>query len=194
MNDESQSDDELQAHFGPHGPVASASDWLAAILEARDYALAWTMMSPDLRLVRAQAWLWNNREFFERAAETLDEQAAMLAEVPSQHPYWEEFAEIELSMFLEGFPADEYENVGIASRPRPLAPGLELVLFIPMADAEALEGARRREGGGVIVGGDDEGTPVNTFAQIAVSHDGQQWWVAGHHGETLPEPGWPPTL
>lgn len=194
MNDQAQTPEELAAHYGPDGPVAAASDWLAAVLADGDYAAAWALMSDDLRLARAQAWLWNNREFFQRAAEDLDEQADMLAAVPSEHPYWDEFAEIETGTFIEAFPLDEYANVGISSKPRPLAPGLELVLYIPMSEAQAVEGATPLDGGGVIVGGTEDGMPMKTFAQIVVEHDGDRWIVASHNGEQMPQPGWPPVL
>lgn len=194
MNDQEQTPEELAVHYGPDGPVAAASNWLDAVLHVGDYALAWSLMAESLRLARAQAWLWNNRELFERAAEDLDEQSRMLAAVPSEHPYWDEFAEIELGTFAEAYPSDQYANVGISSKPRPLAPGLELVLFIPMSAAQALEGATPLDGGGVIVGGTEGGMPVRTFAQIAVEHDGARWTVASHNGEQMPQLGWPPVL
>lgn len=194
MNDQAQTPAELAAHYGPDGPVAAASDWLDAVVVDNDYAAAWELMTADLRLARSQAWLWNNREFFERAAEDLNEQASMLAAAPSTHAHWAEFAEIELGMFVSAFPPGDYANVGISSKPRPLSPGLELVLFIDMADAEALDGATPLDGGGIVVGGTDSGMPVTTFAQVVVAHDGHKWAVASHNGEQIPEPGWPPVL
>ena len=196
MSDESfQTPEEMDAHYGPAGPVAAALVWMNAILTAGDYADAWAHMTDELRLVRSQAWLWNNRKFFGREAETLDQQATTLAAVPSSHPYWKEFAEIELRSFQSAWPPGDYAHVGVASRPRPLAPGLELVLFLRMEAAEALGNATTVSDGVVqIAGGEDEGTAVEAFAQIVVEHDGTRWRVASHNGPGLPTPGWPPVF
>ena len=194
-DDSVQTPEEMAAHYGPDGPVAAALDWMNAVLTDRDYANAWAHMTDELRLARSQAWLWNNRAFFKRAAETLDEQATMLAAVPSTHPHWGKFAEIELRLFLTAWPPEDYAHIGVASRPRPLAPGLELVLFLRMEAAEALGNATTVSDGVVqIAGGEDEGTAVEAFAQIVVEHDGTRWRVASHNGPGLPTPGWPPVF
>lgn len=192
--DEQQTPEELAAHFGPEGPVTPAQRWLDLIIEQDDYASAWELMTANLRLVRAQAWLWNNKDYFSKAAEDLDTQAAMLAANPSEHPYWDEFAAIELAAFQAAYPSDLYANVGISSRPRAIAPGVEIILFIGMDDAHALSGAIPTESGGVVIDGAEGGVPVMTFAQILVEHTRDGWRVAGQAGPTIPEPGWPPTI
>lgn len=194
MPDDEQTPEELAAHYGPQGPVAAASSWLEAVALEGDYAKAWTMMTPTLRLARSQAWLWNNREEFEQASESLDEQAAMLAAEPSTHPEWHSFAELELEQMQEVWPAEDYAKVGIASRPRPLGPNLEVVLFAMMDDPGILSVSSGVSGDVLQVDWPGRAVEITPYAVLIVEHVEGRWLVAGHNHETIPVPGWPPVL
>ena len=61
------------------GPVKAAQAWIEAVQLGR-YDAAWAMTDPRLRLVRAQAWIWNNRKDADIAALDRDELARALAE------------------------------------------------------------------------------------------------------------------
>jgi len=61
MDDDRQSAEELDAHYGPKGPVAAANAWMKKVL-AGDSRSAWKRTDPTFRLVLAQSWLWANRE------------------------------------------------------------------------------------------------------------------------------------
>ena len=54
------------------------------------------MTDPRLRLVRAQAWVWNNRKDTDILACDRDDLARALAEERPDHPLWGDFAATEV--------------------------------------------------------------------------------------------------
>ncbi len=73
-DDFSQGPEELQAHYGPDGPVAAAVAWLEIVISS-DLMDVWPRTDPQLRLVLAQAWLWANRDHPDVAPYDRDEAA-----------------------------------------------------------------------------------------------------------------------
>jgi hypothetical protein len=74
-----QTPEEIAAHFA--GPVVVAWEWLEAVIRDSDFRRAWPLSDAELRLARAQAWIWNNRYERDIRGHDLDALAAALAEV-----------------------------------------------------------------------------------------------------------------
>jgi len=53
---------ELDAHFGPDGPVAAAARWIGLILTDGDLQQAWPLTDLPFRETLAWAWLDANRQ------------------------------------------------------------------------------------------------------------------------------------
>jgi len=171
----------IASHFGPDGPVAAVYAWLD-LVRADDFGSAWVLMDDNLRLCRAQAWLWNNRSHPDIAALDLDEEAKRIAAVPSTSSLWPDFAITELDQ-LNGtwphrFKAMEEGRLGAGSATRVLGPDLEVVLL--------MEGTGEVE---VF----DQPTLVPDAFPFAVRMTDHGWRVAAY-GDFVPEPGWPPEL
>jgi hypothetical protein len=58
---EEQTPEELEAHYGPEGPVEAARTWFSLVVRDRDLRAAWPKTDPNLRLVMTQGWCWANR-------------------------------------------------------------------------------------------------------------------------------------
>src|SRR3954453_8064798 len=82
------------------GPVKAAQGWIQAV-QLRRYDQAWAAPAPLLRLVRAQAWIWNNRKDTDISSVDRDELAQALAEERPSHPLWGDFAATELHQMNE---------------------------------------------------------------------------------------------
>jgi hypothetical protein len=124
-----QSQEELEAHYGPGGPVVVAQEWLRLVVCEQDLLSAWELTDPNFRLVMTQAWTWANKDhpFLDGLdAETV---AKELAEQGGAHPLWGYFEQTQLAEIDEGWDY-EPETWGAASRPRPTAPDHELVIFM----------------------------------------------------------------
>jgi hypothetical protein len=170
-----QTREELHAHFGPGGPVAAIRHFLRLIHEAQDFPAAWRMMDDNLRLCRAQAWLWDNRNSPDVAVFDLANAADAIAKIDSRHPLWGEFPATELRQLL-GVPDMTIANLGAASRPRPIDVDLELVIVM-------------RTGGEPLMF-DSETLLTDALPYLMRSTDAG--WVVAAYGDRLPEPGWPP--
>lgn len=171
----------ILSHFGSEGPVEAVYAWLELIM-AGDYAGAWALMDDNLRLCRAQAWLWNNRSLPGIVPAELDKEAARLAAVPSDSPLWSDFAVIELDQLNETwqlrFSAMEEGRVGAGSATRVLGPDLEVVLLL--------------EGSGEVEVFDEPTLVRDAFVFAARMTDGG--WRIAAYGDFIPQPGWPPEL
>lgn len=133
MTDEGheQSPEELQAHFGPAGPVQAATAWLEAVLRDRDYRAAWRLSDPLFRQWRAQEWVDANAHHPDLAGRDVQQLVDDLAELDSTSDVWEEFATIEVQQYRSSWQHVNLDTWGWASRPRPFSPDREIVLFIP---------------------------------------------------------------
>ena len=74
-------------HYGPTGPVLAFYAW-PDFIKGGDLSSAWTRMDDNLRLCRAQAWLWANRMHDDIASRNLEQEAQHLVELPSPSAFW----------------------------------------------------------------------------------------------------------
>ena len=177
MDDDFQSAEELAAHYGPEGPVVAASSWLREVLKDNLIA-AWTKTDPNLRLVLAQAFLWANRHHPAVLGYDLDEAAESLAGLTFDHDLWPEFETTQLREFHAAFDDFFSGPYGVASRPRPVGTGMEIVKFVQTPSDQPTVVTEPT----AVVG--------HTFLLRATSGG---WLMAGQGVDTPPEPGWPPT-
>jgi hypothetical protein len=175
MEDLPQSQEELDAHFGPSGPVTAAADWLYLVTSG-DLRQAWPRTDPTLRLVLAQAWLWANRSHVLVRPYDIEEAAPRLAGLTFDHELWPHFEETQVGEFAENFGDYDRSRWGAGSRPRPIPPDYEIVKFFD-TDGQVLHF--------------DEPTFIEGGIKLLVRSTPEGWVVAGF-GEEPPVPGWPP--
>lgn len=171
----------MAGHYSTTGPVKAVYGWLDCVI-ADDFAEAWQRMDDNLRLCRAQAWIWNNRTHPYFAAHDLDVDAGVLAQVPSTGPIWDDFAATELEQLLETWDdflaAYQRGHVGAASASRAIGPDLEVVIL-------------QNTGGNVVVY--DDPTLIADAFVFTVRLIESDWKVAAYT-DYVPTPGWPPEL
>jgi hypothetical protein len=176
-DDEWQSEEELEAHYGPSGPVAAAVDFLALIAE-RDLRAAWPKIDPNLRLCLTQAWLYANRSHPVVANYDGEQVAGALADLSFDHELWLPFEETQLRELREWMGDFHPSTWGAASRPRPIGADTELVKFFPT-------------GGEVLL----IETPTLLENGLALlmrrTPDG---WLFAATSAVEPTPGWPPDV
>lgn len=148
--------------------------FLAAAIEQRSYQRCWELMDENLRLCRAQAWLWNNRSH-PLVGSDLDGLAAGFVSGRGGD-LWEPFAEIELDQMAQQWAEGYARNLGAASHPRPIGVDLELVVMMP-TDGEVLMF--------------NEATLVRDPIVFVVRAVEGSCAVAAY-GDFVPVPGWPP--
>src|SRR5205807_862622 len=99
-------------------PPRSGDDaWASRSSESARMAAAWAMTDPRLRLVRSQAWIWNNRKDADIAAVGRDELARALAQERPDHPLWGDFAATEVHQMTGVYGTFRPENWGASSGP-----------------------------------------------------------------------------
>jgi len=158
------------------GPVKAAQAWVEAVQLGR-YDAAWAMTDPRLRLVRAQAWIWNNRKDADIAACNRDDLARALAEERPDHPLWGDFAATEVHQMTEVYGQFRPENWGASSRPSSAGPEFALVLFAHLSGDPLILSDR---------------PPV--FSLAFLMHAADPGWQLASFSDDLPAPGWPPKL
>ena len=158
------------------GPVKAAEAWIEAVQLGR-YDRAWAMTDPRLRLVRAQAWIWNNRKDSDIAALNRDELARSLAQERPDHALWGDFAATEVHQMRGVYGSFSAENWGASSGPSAAGPDYTLVLFAHLT------------GDPLIL---TDQPPVFSLAFLMHAADGG--WVLAAFSDVLPIPGWPPKL
>ncbi len=158
------------------GPVKAAQAWIEAVQLGR-YDTAWAMTDPNLRLVRAQAWVWNNRTDADIAALNRDELARALAQERPDHPLWGDFAATELHQITNVYGTYQAENWGASSGPSTVGPDYSLVLFAHLSGDPLILTDR---------------PPV--FSLAFLMHAAPRGWLLASFSDVLPKPGWPPTL
>jgi hypothetical protein len=135
-------------------------------------------MDTNLRLCRAQAWLWNNRNDAYVSALDIEVEAERMAAVPSTGSLWSSFATTELGQLHQTWPhrfqALNEGRLGAGSATRVLGPDLEVVVLV--------EGDGQPE---VF----DKPTMVDAMVfTVRITDDG--WKLA--YTDFIREPGWPP--
>jgi len=161
---------------GPAGPVAATRRWITAVMHEGDWEAAWLLTDDLLRLAHAQAWLWPKRMSPDLAGDDLDELAAELCERGPDHPLWEEFAEMALYTYQQTWQDFDLSRWAVAGRPRPVAPDLEVVLFLRAEDDPII----------AVQGG------IMVARPFLMRYCEGSWLVAHAGSDQLPVPGWPP--
>jgi hypothetical protein len=177
MDEADQSPEELEAHFAEDGPVAASREWLSTIFERNDLLAAWRKTDLELRQVLVQAWIWANRSHPLIVGLDRENLASELARSEPSHPLWRFFEESQLREFKEVWGELNLDRLGAASRPRPIAPDYELVIWLD-TKGDVLH---------------IEQPPFEEDALVLLMRSTPEGWlVAGLGSEEVPEPGWPP--
>jgi hypothetical protein len=158
------------------GPVKAAQSWIEAV-QIGNYDAAWAMTDPRMRLVRAQAWIWNNRKDADIAALKRDDLARALAEQRPNHGLWGDFAATEVHQMRGVYGTFQPENWGASSAPSACGPDYTLVLFAHLT------------GDPLIL---TDQAPV--FSLAFLMHAAGGGWALASFSDVLPVPGWPPKL
>ena len=188
--DDSQTPEEIHAAVAEAGHFAQ---WFLRQAAVGDIGVAWAAMSDDLRLTRVQCWLVN----WDTAADGYDrdEVAAALAVRQPEHPLTGVFFEVEQGMWAAAHPRGSLDNLGVASRPRPVPPDMEIVLLVDLDAPPPVEAVAIQSGGWLLPGQGESGLAVPVVAAMLVRHSPTVGWeLMSHNGEHLPVPGWPPRL
>jgi hypothetical protein len=164
MNDESQTSEELDAHFGPDGPVTVAQRFFEALYRTRSLRAAYKVMTPELRRDRTDAWVELNAARPELAKLDPEALAVRLAEPEPEDPLWPAFEASSLQDFAAAYSFIDPDSYGYASRPRPIGVDQELVLLVK-GDRNAPRVFDRP----TLISG----------AQFVLEHRGGCWLVAG---------------
>ncbi len=160
MNDR-QTDEEIASHYGPGGPVRAALDWLIAIYRDADLAGAWSLTDPGYRRRLVEAFVQANDEHPFLRGYAVDELTEGL--IGGDHALWEGFAEVLLGQLVDAWPDADTTQIAAASRPRPLGPDSELVIFLNTGGKQVMI-----EGGPQLV----------PAAQLKMHLVGDSWLVA----------------
>lgn len=167
--------DAMDAHFRDGGPVDTANKFVTAV-KKKKMNRAWELLTPTLRLVLAQAWIWANKEHPNVIPYDREELSRSLSSVKPEHPLAKHFMESQLREFQSSF-SDIDETWGAASNPRPIGIDYELVLLSPT-------------GGDIIIFEERTG-PLRTSPFLMRQILGQ--WKVENFWPAYPIPGWPPS-
>lgn len=166
---------QVEPHSQDQGAVERAKEWVAAVMDERDLAKAWPLMTPGFRKVLAQYWILSAHANVVGPPEGWEAIADGLADHPSTHRLWPQFAADRVARWREfwiGFSAVTW-GVRATSRPRP---DVVVVAFVePRGKLMSLR----------------PGPPLE-FRHIAVRDTPDGWMVVGVDGANLFQPGWPP--
>jgi hypothetical protein len=156
----------------------AAREWVRIACHERDFVGSLRITDPMLSLAGAQDWLWRNGSHPNVVRFDRDEAARALADGDEKHPLWRPFVDTQFQrmdqVWSDGLNFDEY---GVGSRPRPIAPDYELVVFI------------HNEGKVIRF---DKPTPV--LAHQFLMHRTDAGWLVAGFSDRIPTPGWPPQL
>lgn len=155
-----------------HGVTKAGYAFVSALVSG-NLAEAWPMMHTQMRLAWVQLWQHDNRAAMESAGYDLPDMATTLAGLDGPtHPLWEVFARVMLRNLTRWGIGDGY---GLGSRPRPVAPNLELLHI--------------HQGPGIIQPGESaQVVPLLMFLEE------DRWLAMALGSEKPPVPGYPPML
>jgi hypothetical protein len=164
-------------------PDQTASEWLEAIRsQAPDRV--WRLMDPEFRLVMAQRWITHNEEVLEHPTVSGLDRDAFARELTSEaptHPLWIHCARVALREITQACGGLENEDLAPGSRPRPIAPEIELVRLFRLQDLD------RDETGQYYFAPD-----AQAMALTVIVRQRESGWLVAGIGEYLYYPGWPP--
>jgi len=160
-------------------PVTSAAwRFLTPALRDNDLTVAWPAVDLTLRLCWAQAWLGLNRAQAAADGYDLHEVAVALTDDAPSHPLWRHFSRV-LLRDLHGVANVDPNTWGIGANVRVVDVDTEVLYLQDMTGLE----------GGVWQPGQERSVlPI----VMRLAHG--QWRVLNFGSETVPIPGWPPTL
>ena len=170
---------------GDFGPLFIAQAVLH-LLARGDYAQAYQRFSSDLRLSRAQAWLFNNRLVFEIDDANQSSFVQRLDEPNATDQLWNDFAESEAGQYVDLFAKFDLDRIGWSQRRRIIGPRHEVIVaFVLPSDSPH----------GIVI---TEPRAVDNAIKIileSVHENGiLTYRVAGIQTDSPPIPGWPPTF
>lgn len=166
----------IETHFREGGPVDVATRFVTAVKKGR-MDRAWEMLSPTLRKVLVQAWLWANREHPEVAPHDREVTTPALSMIKSKHPLRRAFMATQLGELQQAFFGIDIKSWGAAANPRPIGLDYELVLLSP-TDGSVIE-FNKRTG------------PLRTVPFLMKQMMGE--WKIENFRPAYPLPGWPPS-
>lgn len=149
-----------------------------------DVEALWAGLDHEFRLAFAQTWILANPAILDDPLVTgsRDDFAAELAGDAPAHPLWPHLAAVAKRDLTSGWlPAIRDRELGTGSRPRPVAPDLELVRVIPLDQLTSDES-------GFHIFADGQTVECLT---LVMRHRADGWRVAGIDHAVL-TPGWPP--
>ncbi|OEJ21771.1 hypothetical protein AR457_40760 [Streptomyces agglomeratus] len=162
-----------------------ALEWIQAV--GRDDAESvWPRMTPDFRLAMAQAWLSRNPAALDDPqASGLDRDslARALAASSPELPLFPHLSRVSLREIRNSYGNLRSDQLGMASRPRPVGPDLELMRLLYLPDLDVDSGGNYSLAPGAFA----------RAANVILRRGGQAWAVAGV-GDHFLRPGWPPVL
>lgn len=181
--------EEMAAAVGKGSPAETAQLWIQAVVDFRRWELASAFMTPELRLAVAQLFVGGSAEDPVVSAYDRDELAAALgppeltprsAKAMVEHRLWDRFATSIIDSLLEAWGGEfDVGRWGVGSRPRPVSPDHELVVFV--------------DTGGKVVLSDKPITERRELLMRRGTVTGlTPWLVASLTAEPV-LPGWPPT-
>ena len=130
VDDEPQTQAELEAQYGPDSPVVAAQGFFEALRWDENLDAAYPFMTPELRRDRTDVWVEGNSGHPALAGLDLEEVAEGLAELDSDHALWPAFEKSSVESFIETYSFIDPDSYGFASRPRPTGVDQELVILV----------------------------------------------------------------
>ena len=177
--DPAQFDPDERAEIAAQTPVMSAAwRFITPALQNNDLAAAWPAVDPSLQLCWAQSWLDLNRVDIAADGYDLDEVALAFTDDPPSHPLWRHFSRV-LLRDLHGVADLDPDTWGIGGNARLLAVDIELLY---LQDKTGLEVGVWQPG------------QERFVVPVVMRLTDTQWRVLNFGSETIPTPGWPPTL
>ena len=162
---------EIEAQFGPQGPIAVADAWIQHVLN-HHFDAAWKLTSENFRREMAADWLDANAQHPNVASERRALALAALVGGDHEHRLWPPFAAIKLAGFQQGLRGVDLSRSGWASKPRVIAPGRELVLLVPGHPEFVVH---------------EEDTPVRALGFV-MEHSSESGWLLAGLDDPLAHP------
>ncbi len=176
--------DDIERASLESGPIEPAFRWLRAL--ENDAESAWTGVDDDLRLWFALRWVEANPAALhhpvvtEKSPEAF---AAALAASGQRHPLFPSLWRVTRRGLIEALGPFLGQELSASVRPRPLAPGLEVVRLFQASDLPPEEDGIRLWQPGVEL----------PSLVLVMSQHGEGWRVHAP-GAWLPVTSWPPAL
>lgn len=165
------------------GPLESAWEWLAHVIEAGDLAAAWPSTDANLRLALVQSWIHNRRTKPPVSGWNREELARGLVPPGSRHPLWQAFAARQVEKLRAWWGNTDLEAWGATVKGGVVDKEYELIRFSPIPAGKPLE---RRAVVPV------PQAPGRGQGRLLLMHATDGAWVVAGFGPTPPTPGWPP--